>query len=92
VRQAWNISLNQLDDVGLAELGEAMWSAAASLLDDDEDELLVYDLIVRCFDKLTERTGAENLERKIKVASSLLMKGVLLSWLQRNEEAIPVYD
>lgn len=92
VKRAANIPLNILDEVSLAELAEAMWSVTNSLLDGSEDEILAYDLVIRVLDKLSERTGTENLETKIKIARSLVLKGLVFNPVNQSEESIAVYD
>lgn len=80
---ARQIPLDALSAGQRAELRETAMVAATGLLDDSEDELAGYDLIVALGD---EPDGAE------EVATALLYRGITLGQLGRDAEAVETYD
>lgn len=92
VRQASRISLKWLHDSELEELADTMWSAAMGLLDNSEEELSAYDLVVSIRDQLSKRTGAETGQTRIKIAKALVFKAMSLAALQRGDEESQIYD
>lgn len=93
VRQAAKISLPALGNQELDELAEAMWSAATGLVDNSEDEIAAYDLIVGIWDHLTTHRGATSaVTTRAKIARALALKGISLGALNRSDEEIAAYD
>ena len=93
VRYANNIPLSTLSDKALEELADAVWSAAEGLLDNSEEELSAYDLIVGIWDQVSARpAAAKSGLTKVKPARALAFKGISLGLLKRSDEEIATYD
>lgn len=92
VRRGTNIPLFILDEKGLDELADAMWSAAGHLLDNSEEELSAYDLVVRIWDESQKRGVVATGVTKAKAAKALAFKAISLDQMSRPEAAIPIFD
>jgi tetratricopeptide (TPR) repeat protein len=91
IRLAQAISLNGLvDDLQRQALIGFLWSAACSLIDDSAEELLAYQLIADVYDALSPVSQEPVLTRI--VSKALFFQGIILSTLNRSEDAISVYD
>jgi tetratricopeptide (TPR) repeat protein len=93
IRQAEKINLATLTDQELDELAEAMWSAATGLVDNSEEEIVAYDLIVDIWNQVSARPGTKSaVITKVKIARALALKGISLGALNRSDEEIAAYD
>lgn len=84
------LDLTGLTDRDLTDLASIAWDASYGLLDDSEDELLGYGLVVRLSDR--REPAVTDLATRLRVARALLYQGITLNALGRSEEAIAAYD
>ncbi len=88
---ASQIDLNMLSADGRREVVFVLMDACLGLNDNSAEEIAGYDLIVRVGDLLAE-DGPIDLRVQEQVANALGNKGLSLGTLDRNEEAIAVYE
>ena len=91
VKESASIQLDNLETKELDELADTMWSAAAQLKDNSEDEVRAYDLVIRVRTKQMH-VGAETPAMQRQLAEALYKKGVSLRTTNRSEEALDVFD
>lgn len=91
IRKAEQIEFETLSTEKLEELAEGMVSAALGLLDNSEEELASYELILKIRDRQAAKADQSPLVR-IQVAETLISKGLTLSALNRSDEAIACFD
>lgn len=93
VKQAGKITLATLTDQELDELSEAMWSAATGLVDNSEEEIVAYDLILDIWIDVSARPDAKSAAATtVKIARALALKGISLGTLNRSDEEMATYD
>ena len=91
IQSAKEVELEKLSPKERTELVFALMDASLGLIDDPVDEIAGYDLLIRTAD-LIAATGPADLRLREHVAMALCYKGITLGTLDRNEEAIAVYD
>ena len=91
IELATAIDINELSQPQLHELMDTMWSVSTELYDDFDEELASYDLVIKIGDNLS-REKNDDLILLVQIAKALVNKGITLGKLNRNEEAISVYE
>lgn len=91
IQKAQQIEVEKLSAKELDELADGMSSAAHGLLDNSEEEMAAYDLLVRIRD-FQSGDADKSSTVKSEVAAALVNKGITFSALNRTEEAIASYD
>ncbi len=91
IRQCAEIDKTDLYTTQLRELIEIIWSATSRLSDNSQEELEGYDMVRDIGDMLLNQNIDDYLIRE-RVGEALFKKGYSLGELNRNEEAIAVYD
>ncbi|HEY0264759.1 MAG TPA: tetratricopeptide repeat protein [Granulicella sp.] len=84
---AQEFKLAKLPVEQLRELHSALWDASVGLLDNSDDELAGYDLVIQCADLLPGDASAQ-----INAARAFVNKGITLAALNRGESAIAAFD
>jgi tetratricopeptide (TPR) repeat protein len=90
IRRARLIDLGSLEPTVLREIATSTLTAAESLLDDSDDELLGYSLAVEASD-LAGQAGHDG-PLGLTVSQALLYRGLTLGTLKRSTDAIAAYD
>ena len=90
IQQAGDISIHDLSENQRREFLNTIWNAVDELDDNSVDELRGYELVMALGDSLSRQKIDENTQ--IIITKSFVRRGYVLETLNRNEEAITVYD
>jgi tetratricopeptide (TPR) repeat protein len=90
--QAAAIRIQQVPASQLEALAESVWTAATRLLDDSDDELAGYDIVLAAVDTLTAAKQTPSPRLRQQEVGALLNKAITLDARGRTEDALRAYD